>query len=50
MTREKRAKVAIFSRPVIYKDMKLFLGLVSYFRDHVQFHSHISLTNDRRLS
>jgi hypothetical protein len=50
MTRKKRDKVAIFPRPVIYKDMKLFLGLVNYFRDHVQFHSHISFIKDRRLS
>ncbi len=33
---EKRTKVLDFALPVKQKQLKSFLGLVNYFRDHVQ--------------
>ncbi len=37
---EKRSKVLDFTLPVKQKQLKSFLGLVNYFRDHVQGLSH----------
>ncbi len=37
---EKRTKVLDFALPVKQKQLKSFLGLVNYFRDHVQGLSH----------
>jgi hypothetical protein len=37
---EKRTKVLNFALPVKQKQLKSFLGLVNYFRDHVQGLSH----------
>ena len=34
-TKEKREKVLDYPLPVTHKNMKSFLGLVNYFRDHV---------------
>jgi hypothetical protein len=39
MSAEKRNKVTEFPKPKKFKEMKSFLGLANYFRDHVRNHS-----------
>ncbi len=39
---EKRGEVLDFPLPTTHKEMKSFLGLVNYFRDHIQNHSIIT--------
>jgi cleavage and polyadenylation specificity factor subunit 1 len=41
MSREKRDVVKEFQKPTTMKDLKSFLGLANYFRDHIRNHSTI---------
>ena len=40
-SKEKKEKVVNFPKPQTQKQMKSFLGLASYFRDHIEHHSDI---------
>jgi transposase InsO family protein len=41
MSREKIEKVLNFAKPMTVKELRSFLGLVNYFRDHIKDHSKI---------